>query len=183
MASTEAETDPRRYFAHIAAERGRVAEAEPVCLYHLGIEASPPSPLTVVAEADRRARQPAQERGTVAVGQIHDKVKFPVPKLPHEAPLAGYAPAFHYQDLIEGRVIPNHLIGAGIHKHSDVGLWEAFSQSAQHRSCQQDIPHIPQLNDQYPIGDFHSRQVCAAPLSRARSASTISWTSSLNFTW
>jgi MoaA/NifB/PqqE/SkfB family radical SAM enzyme len=28
-----AETDPRRYFAHIAAERGAVAEAEPVCLY------------------------------------------------------------------------------------------------------------------------------------------------------
>ena len=28
-----AELDPRRYFAHIAAERGPVAEAEPVCLY------------------------------------------------------------------------------------------------------------------------------------------------------
>jgi MoaA/NifB/PqqE/SkfB family radical SAM enzyme len=28
-----AESDPRRYFAHIAAERGPVAEAEPVCLY------------------------------------------------------------------------------------------------------------------------------------------------------
>jgi MoaA/NifB/PqqE/SkfB family radical SAM enzyme len=28
-----AEPDPRRYFAHIAAERGPVAEAEPVCLY------------------------------------------------------------------------------------------------------------------------------------------------------
>ncbi|HVC55689.1 MAG TPA: radical SAM protein [Stellaceae bacterium] len=28
-----AEPDPRRYFAHIAAERGAVAEAEPVCLY------------------------------------------------------------------------------------------------------------------------------------------------------
>ncbi len=28
-----ADADPRRYFAHIAAERGAVAEAEPVCLY------------------------------------------------------------------------------------------------------------------------------------------------------
>jgi MoaA/NifB/PqqE/SkfB family radical SAM enzyme len=28
-----AETDPRRYFAHIAAERSAVGEAEPVCLY------------------------------------------------------------------------------------------------------------------------------------------------------
>lgn len=28
-----AEADPRRYFAHIAAERGAVAAAEPVCLY------------------------------------------------------------------------------------------------------------------------------------------------------
>ncbi|HEY1259441.1 MAG TPA: radical SAM protein [Stellaceae bacterium] len=28
-----AESNPRRYFAHIAAERGPVAEAEPVCLY------------------------------------------------------------------------------------------------------------------------------------------------------
>src|SRR5438093_8641421 len=28
-----AESDPRRYFAHIVAERGAVAEAEPVCLY------------------------------------------------------------------------------------------------------------------------------------------------------
>jgi MoaA/NifB/PqqE/SkfB family radical SAM enzyme len=34
MASTlQAEADPRRYFDHIAAERGAVAEAEPVCLY------------------------------------------------------------------------------------------------------------------------------------------------------
>jgi MoaA/NifB/PqqE/SkfB family radical SAM enzyme len=33
MATTEAEADPRRYFEHIAAERGAVAEAEPVCLY------------------------------------------------------------------------------------------------------------------------------------------------------
>src|SRR5947209_17534746 len=34
MTSTpRAEPDPRRYFAHIAAERGAVAEAEPVCLY------------------------------------------------------------------------------------------------------------------------------------------------------
>src|SRR5437588_2951895 len=33
MATTEAEADPRRYFDHIAAERGAVAEAEPVCLY------------------------------------------------------------------------------------------------------------------------------------------------------
>src|SRR5689334_25282303 len=34
MPSTRpAELDPRRYFAHIAAERGPVAEAEPVCLY------------------------------------------------------------------------------------------------------------------------------------------------------
>ncbi|HEX5454627.1 MAG TPA: radical SAM protein [Stellaceae bacterium] len=29
----QAETDPRRYFAHIAADRAAVAEAEPVCLY------------------------------------------------------------------------------------------------------------------------------------------------------
>src|SRR5437588_7830297 len=33
MATSEAEADPRRYFAHIAAERGPIAEAEPVCLY------------------------------------------------------------------------------------------------------------------------------------------------------
>src|SRR5712691_5118027 len=34
MATTRlAEADPRRYFDHIAAERGAVAEAEPVCLY------------------------------------------------------------------------------------------------------------------------------------------------------
>jgi MoaA/NifB/PqqE/SkfB family radical SAM enzyme len=34
MPSTRpAEIDPRRYFAHIAEERGPVAEAEPVCLY------------------------------------------------------------------------------------------------------------------------------------------------------
>jgi MoaA/NifB/PqqE/SkfB family radical SAM enzyme len=34
MASTlPAETVPRRYFDHIAAERGAIAEAEPVCLY------------------------------------------------------------------------------------------------------------------------------------------------------
>src|ERR1700675_1560108 len=34
MASTlPAETNPRRYFDHIAAERGAIAEAEPVCLY------------------------------------------------------------------------------------------------------------------------------------------------------
>src|SRR6266571_4848395 len=33
MAGTRTEADPRRYFAHIAAERGAVAEAEPVCLY------------------------------------------------------------------------------------------------------------------------------------------------------
>jgi MoaA/NifB/PqqE/SkfB family radical SAM enzyme len=34
MASVEpAEPDPRRYFAHIAADRGTLAEAEPVCLY------------------------------------------------------------------------------------------------------------------------------------------------------
>src|SRR5436190_16863979 len=31
--ATKAAPDPRRYFAHIAAERGPVAEAEPVCLY------------------------------------------------------------------------------------------------------------------------------------------------------
>jgi len=33
MATAQAKPDPRRYFAHIAAERGAVAEAEPVCLY------------------------------------------------------------------------------------------------------------------------------------------------------
>src|SRR5207253_7507954 len=33
MATREAEADPRRYFDHIAAERGAIAEAEPVCLY------------------------------------------------------------------------------------------------------------------------------------------------------
>ncbi len=33
MPTSEAEADPRRYFDHIAAERGAVAEAEPVCLY------------------------------------------------------------------------------------------------------------------------------------------------------
>ena len=33
MATTEVEADPRRYFDHIAAERGAVAEVEPVCLY------------------------------------------------------------------------------------------------------------------------------------------------------
>src|SRR6266446_7803222 len=33
MATREAEADPRRYFDHIAAERGAVSEAEPVCLY------------------------------------------------------------------------------------------------------------------------------------------------------
>src|SRR5579863_4724111 len=34
MASASpAEPDPRRYFAHIAQERGAIAEAEPVCLY------------------------------------------------------------------------------------------------------------------------------------------------------
>ena len=33
MATTQAETDPRRYFTHVAAERGARAEAEPVCLY------------------------------------------------------------------------------------------------------------------------------------------------------
>src|SRR5882672_8519137 len=34
MATTRlAEADPRRYFDHIAAERGAVAESEPVCLY------------------------------------------------------------------------------------------------------------------------------------------------------
>src|SRR5216684_709750 len=33
MATREAEADPRRYFDHIAAERGPVAEVEPVCLY------------------------------------------------------------------------------------------------------------------------------------------------------
>src|ERR1700675_4388308 len=34
MASTlPAETNPRRYFDHIAAERGAIADTEPVCLY------------------------------------------------------------------------------------------------------------------------------------------------------
>ena len=33
MATIGANADPRRYFDHIAAERGAVAEAEPVCLY------------------------------------------------------------------------------------------------------------------------------------------------------
>ncbi len=33
MATTQTEADPRRYFDHIAAERGAVAELEPVCLY------------------------------------------------------------------------------------------------------------------------------------------------------
>src|SRR6266487_1426004 len=33
MATIEAEAVPRRYFDHIPAERGAVAEAEPVCLY------------------------------------------------------------------------------------------------------------------------------------------------------
>src|SRR5258707_4577724 len=33
MATTGEAVDPRRYFEHIAAERGAVAEAEPVCLY------------------------------------------------------------------------------------------------------------------------------------------------------
>ena len=33
METREAETDPHRYFEHIAAERGAVAEMEPVCLY------------------------------------------------------------------------------------------------------------------------------------------------------
>ena len=33
MATTQADIDPRGYFAHIAAARGAVAEAEPVCLY------------------------------------------------------------------------------------------------------------------------------------------------------
>src|SRR2546430_8731527 len=33
MATIEAEAVPRRYFDHIPAERGVVAEAEPVCLY------------------------------------------------------------------------------------------------------------------------------------------------------
>src|SRR5712664_4540775 len=33
MATTQTEADPRRYFDHIAAERGAVAEIEPVCLY------------------------------------------------------------------------------------------------------------------------------------------------------
>jgi MoaA/NifB/PqqE/SkfB family radical SAM enzyme len=33
MATKEAEADPRRYFDHIAAERGAFADAEPVCLY------------------------------------------------------------------------------------------------------------------------------------------------------
>src|SRR6266446_2505898 len=33
MATAEAEADPRRYFEQVAAERGAVAEAEPVCLY------------------------------------------------------------------------------------------------------------------------------------------------------
>src|SRR5438128_144626 len=33
MATKEAEADPRRYFDHIAAQRGSIAEAEPVCLY------------------------------------------------------------------------------------------------------------------------------------------------------
>src|SRR5216684_7315370 len=33
MATREAEADPRRYFDHVAVERGPIAEAEPVCLY------------------------------------------------------------------------------------------------------------------------------------------------------
>src|SRR5207302_3978112 len=33
MATIEAEAAPRRYFDHVTAERGAVAEAEPVCLY------------------------------------------------------------------------------------------------------------------------------------------------------
>src|SRR6266568_6062417 len=33
MATIEAEADRRRYFDHIGAKRGAVAEAEPVCLY------------------------------------------------------------------------------------------------------------------------------------------------------
>src|SRR5712664_3401038 len=33
MATTQTEADPRRYFDHIAAERGAIAEIEPVCLY------------------------------------------------------------------------------------------------------------------------------------------------------
>jgi MoaA/NifB/PqqE/SkfB family radical SAM enzyme len=33
MATTRAELDPRRYFDHIAPERGAIAESEPICLY------------------------------------------------------------------------------------------------------------------------------------------------------
>ncbi len=33
MAISQPSADPRRYFTHIAAERGRLAETEPVCLY------------------------------------------------------------------------------------------------------------------------------------------------------
>jgi MoaA/NifB/PqqE/SkfB family radical SAM enzyme len=33
MAASQSSADPRRYFAHIAAERSQLAEAEPVCLY------------------------------------------------------------------------------------------------------------------------------------------------------
>ena len=33
MSTSQIEADPRRYFDHIAAERGAIAESEPVCLY------------------------------------------------------------------------------------------------------------------------------------------------------
>src|SRR2546422_8653070 len=103
-------------------------------------------------------------------------------KILDEAPLPGEIAPLQDQHLVERRMVPHHIVGAGIDQHCKVCLGKAFPQPAQQRRRQEHVPDVPQLDDQDPLRSRHEHQGRATLLSRAKSASTISWTSSLNVT-
>ncbi len=65
--------------------------AEAVSGHDLRIEDATPAALAVVAKPDRRAGNPAQQRGPIAVGEVNHQIKPPPSKVPDEAPLPGEA--------------------------------------------------------------------------------------------
>src|SRR2546422_6096063 len=106
----------------------------------------------------------------------------PPSKILDKAPLPGEIAPLKDQHLVERRMVLYDVVGARIHQHGEARLGKAFPQPAQHRRRQEHVADVPQLNDQDPLRSRHEHQGRATLLSRAKSASTISWTSSLNVT-
>lgn len=114
----------------------------------MGVQQSSPAMFGIEADSDWGPRRQAHEGGPIAVGEIHDGVIVCSPQIPKKPELSRERALLSYQDFVDIRIVPEHLLGPAIEQRRELGVGVCLAEGPEDGRCQEHITDVTELDDE-----------------------------------